>query len=93
MTPPSADNSRTEDEGKKADRLGVAAIVCGCVGLLVAGILLAIVTGVLASVAGAKAREANRPLDNAYIALGLAVLDGVVWLALQFLFELPALAG
>lgn len=76
-----------------ADPLGVAAIVTGCIGILVFGVGLAIVTAVLASLAGARAREEGRSLDNAYIAFGLAVLDGVVWIVLQMIFDLPFIAG
>ncbi len=32
-------------------------------------------------------------MDNATIAFGLAVLDGVVWLVLHFVFDLPFVAG
>ncbi|WP_375478087.1 hypothetical protein [uncultured Jatrophihabitans sp.] len=80
-------------QARPADPLGVLAIVVGCVGIVVFGFVLAIVTAVLASAAGAKAREEKRPLDNAYLAFGLAVLDGIVFLVLHFRFNLPAWAG
>jgi hypothetical protein len=75
------------------DPLGVAAIVVGCVGLVVFGIGLAILTAVLASSAGSSARRHGRSLDNAYIAFGLAALDGVVWLVLHLAFDLKFAAG
>jgi hypothetical protein len=76
-----------------ADPLGIAAIVVGCVGLVAFGIVLAIVTAVLAAVAGQRARAARRSLDNAYIGFGLAALDGVVWIVLHLLFDLKYAAG
>lgn len=75
------------------DPLGVTAIVVGCLGILVAGVVLAIVTAVLAAVAGSQARAAGRSLDNAYIAFVLAFVDGVVWLVLHFAFDLRFLVG
>jgi hypothetical protein len=75
------------------DPLGIAAIVVGCVGLVVFGIVLAIVTAVLAGMAGQRAREERRSLENAYIAFGLAALDGVVWIVLHLAFELKFAAG
>jgi membrane glycosyltransferase len=60
---------------------------------VVFGLLLALVTGVLASWAGQRARADGRSMDNATIALGLAVLDGVVWLVLHFVFDLSFVAG
>jgi hypothetical protein len=35
----------------------------------------------------------RRSLENAYIGFGLAVLDGLVFLVLHYLFRLPAFAG
>jgi hypothetical protein len=75
------------------DPLGVTAIVIGCIGILVAGVLLAIVTAVLAAAAGRQAREAGRSMENAYIAFVLAAVDGVVWLVLHMLIDLPFIAG
>lgn len=57
------------------------------------GIVMAIVAGVLGAVAGQRAREARRSYDAAFLAFGLAALDGVVWIVLHFLFELPFFAG
>lgn len=75
------------------DPLGVTAIVIGCIGIVLAGIVLAIVTGVLAAVAGSQARANGKSLENAYIAFGLAAIDGVVWLVLHMIFDLNFLAG
>jgi hypothetical protein len=75
------------------DDLGVVAVVLGGIGIVALGILLAIVTAVLGSVAGAQAREQQRPLGTAYLALGLAALDGFVWLVMHYLFKLPIWAG
>jgi hypothetical protein len=76
------------------DPVGVAAVITGCIGIVVLGIVLAIVTAILASSAGQRARAGGRSLSTAYLAFGLAALDGVVWLVLQLLFkQLPAVAG
>jgi hypothetical protein len=99
--PPPPDDGSVEPPGAYAsggsvattDSLGVIAIVFGCIGIVFAGIVLAIVTAVLASVAGSQARAAGRSLENAYIAFGLAVVDGVVWLVLHMLLEMPFLLG
>jgi hypothetical protein len=80
-------------ERAASDPLGVLAIVLGCIGLLTFGFVLAIVTAVVATVAGQRALAAQRSLENAYIAFGLAVLDGVVFIVLHYLFHLPAFAG
>jgi hypothetical protein len=76
-----------------ADPVGVAAIVVGCIGLVVFGIVLAIVTAFLAGIAGQRARERRTSFENAYIAFALAGLDGVVWLVLHMLFDLKFVAG
>lgn len=73
--------------------MAVTAIGCGLLGLVAFGLLLALVTAVLGAWAGQRARDAGRSLENAYIALGLAVLDGVVWLVLHFVFALKFAAG
>lgn len=78
---------------RAADPLGLAAIIVGCIGLVVFGIVLAIVTAVLAGMAGQRAREQRRSLENAYIAFGLAALDGVVWIVLHLVFDLKFAAG
>lgn len=89
--PGSADNS--DEEKAPGDPLGVVAIVSGCVGLLVLGLVLTLVTAMLAAVAGQKAREDGRSAENAYIAFGLAALDGIVWIVLHFVFDLKFAAG
>jgi hypothetical protein len=87
-TPGSADNSQAV-----GDPLGIFAIILGCVGVVTFGFVLAIVTAVVATIAGQQAQKNRRSLENAYIAFGLAVLDGVVFLVLHYLFHLPAFAG
>ncbi len=78
---------------KKGDPLGLTAIVLGCIGIVAFGMVLCIVTAVLAAMAGQEARKDGRSFDNAYIAFGLAAVDGVVWIVLHKLFELPFAAG
>ena len=80
-------------EASASDPVGMAAIVSGCVGLVFFGIVLAIVTAVLAGIAGQRAREARRSYENAYIGFALAGLDGVVWIVLHMLFDLSFIAG
>lgn len=75
------------------DPVGVAAIVTGCIGLVAFGIVLALVTAVLAAVAGQRARQARRSPENAYLGLGLAALDGIVWIVLHLVFDLKFVAG
>ncbi len=97
--PGRADNSEgpgSESEQARAqagDPLGVAAIVLGCIGIVTFGLVLCVVTAVVASIAGARARAAGRSLDNAYIGFVLAAVDGVVWIVLHMLFDLTYLAG
>jgi hypothetical protein len=88
-------HGQIEDEPPldNSDPLGMTAIVVGCIGIVFAGVVLAIVTGVLAAVAGGQARAAGKSLENAYIAFGLAAVDGVVWLVLHMIFDLNFLAG
>jgi riboflavin transporter FmnP len=76
-----------------ADPIGILAIIVGCIGLVTFGFVLAIVTALLATIAGQQAMKQRRSLDNAYIAFALACLDGVVFLVLHYLFHLPAFAG
>jgi hypothetical protein len=80
-------------EERPSDPLGMTAIVVGCIGLLVLGLVLTLVTAMLAAVAGQKAREDGRSPENAYIAFGLAALDGVVWIVMHLLFDLAFVAG
>ncbi len=85
--------SQPEVRRPPADPVGVAAVVVGCIGIVALGLVLCLVTGMLASAAGARARQAGRSLDNAYIAFVLAAVDGVVWIVLHLLFEIPFFAG
>jgi hypothetical protein len=82
-----------DETGRVRDPLGVFAIVLGCVGIVVAGFVLSIVTAVVATAAGQRAREERRSAENAYIAFALAVVDAVVFLVLHYQFNLPAMAG
>jgi hypothetical protein len=90
--PGRADDSVGEAVGV-GDPLGVAAIVLGCIGIVVAGIALTIVTAFVASLAGSRARESGRSLENAYLGFALAAVDGVVWLVLHLMFDIPFLLG
>jgi hypothetical protein len=81
------------DAAAAGDPWGVAAIVVGCIGLVLFGIVLAIVTAVLAGIAGQDAREKRRSFENAYIAFGLAALDGIVWIVLHMIFDIKFVAG
>jgi hypothetical protein len=76
-----------------AERLAKIAIVLGCLGIVVGGVVLGIVTAVLASIAGSQARDAGRSLENAYIAFTLAIVDGIVWLVLHMAFNINFLLG
>jgi hypothetical protein len=87
------DGGYPEPERPAGDPIGVAAIVVGCIGLVLLGIVLALVTAVLAGIAGQRAREQRTSMENAYIAFILAGVDGVVWLILHMLFDLSFLAG
>ena len=57
------------------------------------GILAALLAGFLGAWAGQRARDAGRSMQLAYLAIALACVDGIVWLVLQFLFELPEQIG
>lgn len=75
------------------DYLGVTAIVLGCVGIVVAGLFLALPVAILAAIAGGRARDEGRSLDNAVIGFGLAVVDAIVWIALHLLIDFATWAG
>jgi hypothetical protein len=91
--PPDRDSAGNPVTKEPADPVAVAALVVGCVGLVVFGIVLAIVTAVLAGAAGQRARERRTSPENAYLAFGLAALDGIVWIVLHMIFDLNFLAG
>ena len=76
-----------------ADPVGVLALVSGFVGIVVCGIVFAIVTAILAGSAGQRAREAGRSYETAYLAMALAGVDGVVWIVLHILFDIPLAVG
>jgi hypothetical protein len=77
----------------RGDPLGTAAIVVGCLGILVAGLVLTLVTAVLAAAAGSSARAAGRSLENAYLGFLLAAVDGAVWIVLHLMFDISFLLG
>jgi hypothetical protein len=85
------DPDRPEPEGQ--DPVGIAAVVCGYVGVVLFGLLLAVLTAILGAWAGQRARDAGRNLQQAYLALLFAAVDGVVWIALHLVFELPFWLG
>ncbi len=88
-----AGGSRDNSDEADGDPLGVIAIILGCIGLVTFGFVLAIVTALVAGVAGRRALAERRSPENAYIGFGLAALDAVVFLVLHYLFHLPAFAG
>jgi hypothetical protein len=91
--PRSADHvPETETRGLE-DPLGMTAIVLGCIGIVTLGFVLAIITAIVATVAGQRARAEKRSLENAYIGFMLAALDGVVWIVLHKFFELNVYFG
>jgi hypothetical protein len=75
------------------DHLAITAIVLGCIGIVTAGLFLALPVAILSAVAGGRAREERRSLDNAAIGFGLAVVDAVVWIVLHLKFDFPTWAG
>jgi hypothetical protein len=75
------------------DLVGVVAVGAGFLGIVVFGIVLALVAGIAGAIAGQRAREAGRSPELAYLAFILAAVDGVVWLVLHLLFEIPIQVG
>jgi hypothetical protein len=90
--PGGADDSRAR-KGAPRDPLGAVAIVLGSIGLVAFGMVMCLVTAWVSAVAGARARDAGRSQENAYLGFGLAALDGVVWIVLHLLFDLNFVAG
>ncbi|GAB2472506.1 hypothetical protein [Jatrophihabitans fulvus] len=80
-------------EPAERDPVAVLAVASGFVGIVLFGLLLAVVTGVLGAWAGQRARESKRSYELPYLALGLAFVDGVVWVALHLLFDIPSWLG
>lgn len=89
----SPDDDEVDAEARPSDPIGMLAIVLGCIGLVTFGFILAIVTALVATIAGQQAMKERRSLENAYIAFLLAALDAIVFLVLHYLFHLPAFAG
>ncbi|SHG29279.1 hypothetical protein SAMN05443575_1938 [Jatrophihabitans endophyticus] len=75
------------------DPVAVAAVAAGFAGILVLGLLLALVAGILGAWAGQRARDARRSLELPALALVLAAVDGVVWIAVQASFDVPHWIG
>ncbi len=84
-----------ESTGERAptDPVGVLALVCGFVGIVVCGIVFAIVTAILGGMTGQRAREHGRSLETAYLAMLLAGVDGIVWIVLHLLLDVPLAIG
>jgi hypothetical protein len=82
-----------DEQEATGDPLGTAALITGCLGIVLLGLLLPVVTAVLAASAGSSARQRGRSLENAYLGLGLAALDGVVWIVLHLKFDIPFWLG
>jgi len=80
-------------DGEELDVPGLLAVVTGCIGLVVLGLVAGVVAGVLAAESGRRSREAGRPQRLALWGLGLAVADAVVWFVLHFAFDLDWLFG
>lgn len=91
MTDPTHDPATTSPE--REDPVGVVAVFAGFVGILFFGLLMALVTAILGAWAGQRARDAGRSMQQAYLALFMAMVDGVVWLVLHLAFEMPFWLG
>lgn len=76
-----------------ADPVGYVAVGLGFLGIVVFGIGLGVLAAILGGLAGQRARERGGSFELAYLALLLAVVDGVVWLVMQKLFQLPIVVG
>lgn len=75
------------------DPVAIAAVAVGLIGIVIFGILAALIGAILGGMAGQRARESGRSLELPYIALLLAGVDGIVWIALHALFEIPYTVG
>lgn len=76
-----------------ADPVGYVAVGLGLLGIVVFGIGLGLLAAILGGLAGQRARERGGSFELAYLALLLALVDGVVWLVMQKLFQLPIFVG
>ncbi len=94
MSDPQADDQTTgSGPAQGQDPVGVVAVGLGLLGIVLFGILLGIVAGFLGAWAGQRARAAGRSFELAYLAFLLAAVDGIVWLVMQGLFEVPIWIG
>lgn len=82
-----------DEDRTPTDPVGVLAVACGFVGIAVCGIVFAIITAILGGMTGQRAREAGRSLETAYLALLMAGVDGLVWIAVHIMFDLPLVVG
>jgi ABC-type glycerol-3-phosphate transport system permease component len=93
VTEPEGETEWDEEPAAAGDPLGTAALITGCVGIVLLGLVLTVVTAVLAAYAGSTARARGRSLENAFLGFGLAVVDGVVWIFLHLKFDIPFWLG
>lgn len=91
--PPKAYGSAAPQARPAADPVAVTAVALGFVGIVFFGILMTVVVGILGAFAGQRAREDGRSFELAYLAFLLAGVDGVVWIAMQLVFEVPIFVG
>ncbi|MEO9138428.1 MAG: hypothetical protein ABI345_05115 [Jatrophihabitans sp.] len=75
------------------DPVAIVAVGLGLLGIVFFGIVLAVVTAILGAQAGQRARESGRSFELPYLAFLLAFVDGVVWLAMHYLFKVPIWIG
>lgn len=75
------------------DPVAVVAVACGFLGIVIFGLLFAVVTAVLGAWAGQRARDTGRTYELPFLAIGLAFVDGAVWIALHLLIDAPAWIG
>ena len=88
--PDTGDRGRAEATGRSRR---VVAVGLGFLGIVVFGIGLGLLAAILGGIAGAAGARAGRSFELAYLALLLAAVDGVVWIVMQMLFQLPIFVG
>lgn len=75
------------------DPVGVVAAGVGFLGIVFFGVLLGLIAALLGAVAGQRARESGRSMELPFLGLILGAVDGVVWIALHLLFDVPVPLG
>lgn len=76
------------------DPVAVAAVAIGFAGIVLFGVVLGIVAVITGALAGQRARESGRTYELPYLAMGLGVVDIVVWYVLRLVLgELPIWIG